>query len=113
MDGAVNMETWIGVINTGGLVALLGALVFMFMRGDIISRNVYERLSVKLVEQALTRMTERVCQRLERMEAAQATSITNAVKQIAETEHSKTRRQMGERWAGRAADGGTDEGGGR
>lgn len=51
-------------LNAAGVVGLLGFMVLAFYRGDLVARNLLDRI-LALYEKQLTQLSERILKRLE------------------------------------------------
>ena len=54
------------IVNAVGVVGLLGFMVMAFYRGDVIARNVLDRI-LSLYEEQLTELSEQILERLEQI----------------------------------------------
>lgn len=52
----VDLSIILDVINGLGTLGVLGLLVIWFMRGDIISRKVYEKLTESITDQTIEKV---------------------------------------------------------
>jgi hypothetical protein len=58
------LNTLLNAINTFGVIGLLAFMVLAFYRGDLIARNLLDRI-LNLYEEQLIELTERILKRLE------------------------------------------------
>ena len=54
----IDFATILDVINGLGTLGVLGMFVIWFMRGDILSRQVYEKLSQSIIDRTVTKVLE-------------------------------------------------------
>lgn len=61
-----SVKLMISVINTTGVVGVMTLIVVAFLRGDIITKTVFDRV-LALYEKQLERMTEQFIDRLDKI----------------------------------------------
>ena len=54
----IDLATILDVINGLGTLGVLGLLVVWFMRGDILPRQVYEKLTETIIDRAIEKVLE-------------------------------------------------------
>jgi hypothetical protein len=54
----IDLTTILDVINGLGTLGVMGVLVYWFMRGDILSRQVYEKLSQSMIDRTIEKVLE-------------------------------------------------------
>lgn len=45
------LSTILQLVNTGGVIAILGVFLTLFLRGEIVPRNVYDDITAKVIEE--------------------------------------------------------------
>ncbi len=60
----IDLTVLLQVINAAGVIGLLGFMVMAFYRGDLVARNLLDRI-LALYEKQLAELSERILKRLE------------------------------------------------
>lgn len=62
--GTLDLNSILQAVNAAGTVGVFIVLFVLFMRGDLLSRKVWEELTKQVIEQTVDRIANAVCEKL-------------------------------------------------